>query len=98
MFAVLTLLRSTFAHAHGAPSRSAKKTASYALMHLVVAMAVAYLLTGDWRAALAIGLVEPLVQTVAYTLHERAWAKADVRAAQREAGPAAAAHHGAASP
>jgi uncharacterized membrane protein len=46
-------------------------------MHLIVAMAVAYALTRDWRAALAIGLVEPLVQTLAYTLHERAWARAD---------------------
>lgn len=100
MFALLTVLRTPFTHAHGAASRSAKKTASYALMHLIVAMAVAYLLTGDWRAALAIGLVEPLVQTFAYTLHERAWAKAERAAAQREAGSACSAsmHHGVAAP
>ncbi|KCZ85178.1 hypothetical protein HAD_05835 [Hyphomonas adhaerens MHS-3] len=52
------------------------KTATYSLMHLIVAMTVAFLLTGSWHAALAIGLIEPLVQTAAYTLHERAWARA----------------------
>lgn len=61
--------------AHTHDKRSAAKTATYALMHLGVAMSVAYLLTGNWRAALAIGLVEPLVQTVAYALHERAWSR-----------------------
>ncbi|MGJ3233006.1 MAG: DUF2061 domain-containing protein [Oceanicaulis sp.] len=76
------------------PPRPALKTASYALMHLIVAMAVAFALTGDWRAALAIGLVEPVVQTLAYTLHERAWA----RRAQSEGSGAIAGHQGAAAP
>ncbi|WP_160681407.1 DUF2061 domain-containing protein [Parapontixanthobacter aurantiacus] len=52
------------------------KTASYALMHLVVAIAVAYALTRNWQAALAIGLIEPLVQTFAYYFHDRAWNRA----------------------
>ncbi len=60
-------------------SRTALKTLTYALMHLTVAIAVTYAVTGDWRAALAVGLIEPAVQTVAYTLHERAWAKAGER-------------------
>jgi len=60
-------------------SRGALKTVSYALMHLGVAMAVAFALTRNWHAALAIGLIEPTVQTVAYTVHERAWAKAPAR-------------------
>ena len=51
------------------------KTASYALMHLTVAIAVAYALTLDWRKALAIGIVEPFVQTFAFTLHDRFWRK-----------------------
>ena len=49
------------------------KPVTYGLMHLVVAITVAFALTGSWTAALAIGLIEPAVQTVAYTLHERAW-------------------------
>ncbi|GLK50659.1 MAG: hypothetical protein CMH93_11300 [Oceanicaulis sp.] len=61
--------------------RGALKTASYALMHLGVAMTVAFALTRNWHAALAIGLIEPLVQTVAYSMHERAWARRPVPAA-----------------
>ncbi|KCZ48164.1 MULTISPECIES: DUF2061 domain-containing protein [unclassified Hyphomonas] len=57
-------------------SLQAFKTMTYSLMHLSVAMTVALILTGSWHAALAIGLIEPLVQTAAYTLHERAWARA----------------------
>lgn len=51
------------------------KTFTYGLMHLTVAIMVAYALTRDIRAALAIGLLEPLVQTFAYSLHERLWRK-----------------------
>ena len=50
-----------------------KKTASYAIMHLAVAIAVAYALTLDWRKALAIGLIEPFVQTFAFAVHDRYW-------------------------
>lgn len=55
------------------------KTATYCLMHFTVAIAVAYLLTGDWRIALSIGIVEPLVQTGFFNLHERAWNNARTR-------------------
>ncbi len=51
------------------------KTASYAMMHLAVAILVAYALTHDWRKALAIGIVEPFAQTFAFTLHDRYWRK-----------------------
>lgn len=57
--------------------RLALKTLTYASMHLTVAVAVAYALTRDWRVALAVGIVEPLVQTVTFNLHERAWSRAD---------------------
>jgi uncharacterized membrane protein len=56
---------------------TAKKTLSYSLMHLVVAITVAYALTQDWRAALAIGMIEPIFQTMAFALHERVWARLD---------------------
>lgn len=51
------------------------KTATYALMHFTVAIAVAYALTGSWQMALAIGLVEPFIQTFAFAIHERIWNK-----------------------
>ncbi|HQT55326.1 MAG: DUF2061 domain-containing protein [Phenylobacterium sp.] len=57
----------------------AKKTLTYSLTHLVVAVTVAFALTRDWRAALAIGLVEPIFQTAAFVIHERLWARAIAR-------------------
>lgn len=54
----------------------ALKTGSYSVMHLTVAIAVTYAITQDWRAALAVGLIEPAVQTVAYyVVHDRVWAR-----------------------
>jgi uncharacterized membrane protein len=46
-------------------------------MHFLVAMGVAYALSGSWAIAISIGLVEPLVQTTFYHLHEKAWGKAE---------------------
>ncbi|WP_273144116.1 DUF2061 domain-containing protein [Oceanicaulis alexandrii] len=54
------------------------KPVTYGLMHLIVAISVAYALTQNWKAALAIGLIEPAVQTLAYTVHERAWSRSGV--------------------
>lgn len=41
---------------------------------MTVAIAVAYALTQNWRAALAVGLIEPIFQTIAFAAHERVWA------------------------
>ncbi|MEL6686296.1 MAG: DUF2061 domain-containing protein [Pseudomonadota bacterium] len=49
------------------------KTVSYAVMHLVVAMLVAFALTRNLAAALAIGIIEPACQTIAYHFHEKGW-------------------------
>jgi uncharacterized membrane protein len=51
------------------------KTGTYGTMHLLVAMAVAFAISGSWRVALGIGIVEPAVQTLFYTLHERLWGR-----------------------
>lgn len=51
----------------------ALKPVTYSVMHFLVAVSVAFALTGDWRIALGVGVIEPLVQTVAYALHEAAW-------------------------
>lgn len=55
--------------------RSALKTITYSLMHLTVAFLVAFALTRSWQAALAIGLIEPAVQTIAYAGHEKIWSR-----------------------
>jgi uncharacterized membrane protein len=52
------------------------KTLTYCLMHFMVAIMVAYAISGDWAIALSIGIVEPLVQTVFFNLHERKWNQA----------------------
>ena len=54
---------------------TAFKPVTYSLMHLTVAISVAYALTRDWRIALGVGVIEPMVQTVAYMLHEKAWSR-----------------------
>jgi len=59
----------------------ALKTGSYSLMHFVVAIAVTFAITQDWRAALAVGFIEPAVQTVAYYFHDRFWTRHDARKA-----------------
>lgn len=71
-------------HSHALPrsfKQIALKTVTYAVMHFAVAVAVAYALIGDIRAALAIGIIEPLVQTVFFTLHDRFWQRAESKRA-----------------
>lgn len=60
--------------------RTLAKTGTYALTHFVVAVTVAFALTGDALIALSIGLIEPAVQTLAYAIHERAWERKAFRA------------------
>ncbi|WP_297510327.1 DUF2061 domain-containing protein [uncultured Caulobacter sp.] len=63
-------------------NRTLMKTCTYGVMHLTVAVTVAFVLTHDWRIALAVGVVEPLVQTLAFVVHERCWSKAgDIKVA-----------------
>jgi uncharacterized membrane protein len=49
------------------------KTMSFAAVHFTVAFAVGYLLSGSVLVGGAIALVEPMVNTVAYHFHEKAW-------------------------
>ncbi|MCI5050448.1 MAG: DUF2061 domain-containing protein [Rickettsiales bacterium] len=53
--------------------RLAMKTVSYGLVHVVVATVVAYSLTQDLAVSLGIGLIEPLVQTVVFAIHDYVW-------------------------
>jgi uncharacterized membrane protein len=62
--------------------RTAMKTASYGAMHFVVAIAVAYALTRDWQTAIAIGTVEPFVQTFAFAIHDRLWSRGDAKSSR----------------
>ncbi len=59
-----------------------KKTLSYYIMHITVAMIVAYVITGNLWMAVTLSLVEPTVQAIAFFFHEKAWSKKDAKAAQ----------------
>ncbi len=84
-------LHGDHSHSHALPRslrQVAIKTLTYGVMHFVVAVGVAMALTQDWRLALAIGLVEPLVQTVFFTLHDRIWSRLESRKINRVFAPA----------
>lgn len=49
------------------------KTATYGLMHIVIAFCVAWVVSGDIRVAIGISLVEPFIQIFGFFLHEKAW-------------------------
>lgn len=53
--------------------RRLAKTGSYWLVHITVAITVAWALTGNLAAAMAIGLLEPTVQAVVFYGHEWLW-------------------------
>ncbi len=61
------------------------KTITFACVHFTVAFTVAYLLTGSVAVGGLVALVEPLCNTVAYYLHEKAWARAGRRQADTAA-------------
>lgn len=92
---VMTPEEQTRAHGHGHHGHShalprsfkqiALKTVTYGLMHFSVAVTVAFALTQDIRTALAIGIIEPLVQTVFFTVHDRIWTRIEARKAKRAA-------------
>ena len=54
------------------------KTGTYFIMHLSVAVLVAFAITGSWAAALTIGIIEPIFQTFAYHFHEKFWKRVPV--------------------
>lgn len=50
-----------------------KKTASYYVMHVLVAVSVAYAVTGNLMVSLTLSLLEPTVQAFAFFFHEKFW-------------------------
>ena len=51
------------------------KTLSFAVMHTGVAFSVVWLMTGDVLIGGAVALVEPIVNTAGYHIHEALWAR-----------------------
>lgn len=55
--------------------RMFKKTLSYYIMHITVALLVGYFVTGSIWMAMTLSILEPTIQAVAYFFHERIWEK-----------------------
>ena len=53
--------------------RSLLKTITYRVLGTLTTTVLAYAVTGDVRVSLTIGGIEPVLKTVIYYLHERAW-------------------------
>jgi uncharacterized membrane protein len=53
--------------------RRLAKTGTYWLTHITVAILVAWAITGNLAAALALGLLEPTVQAFVFFAHEWLW-------------------------
>ncbi len=62
------------------------KTFTFAIVHFTVAFSVAYALSGSILIGSAIALVEPVINTIAYFFHEKAWERIQAR---RQAGTTA---------
>ncbi len=59
-----------------------KKTLSYYIMHITIAMLVAYAVTGNLWMAITLSLLEPTVQAFAFFFHEKIWNKKDQKLLQ----------------
>lgn len=58
------------------------KTMTFAVMHVSVAFAVVWAMTGSWIVGSAVALVEPAINSVAYFFHEKAWERWQLREQQ----------------
>ena len=51
------------------------KTVTWAIISMSITIAIAWLITGDWRIAGAIGLADRAIKMGVYYAHERYWHK-----------------------
>lgn len=54
-------------------ARRIRKTTSFAVIHFGVAFTVSYLLTGSAMIAGALALIEPMINTAAFFIHDWTW-------------------------
>ena len=65
-------------HSHEHSARSVAKAISWRVIATLDTILIAYLLTGDLRAATAIGTAEIATKFFIYLAHERLWARVKV--------------------
>ncbi|MBY6187694.1 DUF2061 domain-containing protein [Marinobacter hydrocarbonoclasticus] len=66
------------------------KTITFAVMHFSIAFALAYLITGSVVIGGLLAVLEPMVNTVGYVIHEKVWKRIERRRAGQEAPEAVA--------
>lgn len=59
------------------------KTFTFAILHFLTAFVVVYALTGNFAISGAAALIEPVVNTFVFYLHERAWQRLGHRRSTR---------------
>ncbi|MCF7528920.1 DUF2061 domain-containing protein [Neisseria lisongii] len=60
------------------------KTLTFAILHFSVAFSVAYILTGSIGISGAVALIEPMVNTVVFYFHEKAWNRFERKKAETQ--------------
>jgi uncharacterized membrane protein len=61
------------------------KTLSFAVVHFTIAFSLAFILTGDIILGSLIAMLEPMVNTGAFYLHEKVWATNKLAAIEKRA-------------
>ena len=59
--------------------RALIKTLSYYCIHLSVAAFLVYIITGSWKIAFTLSLLEPTVQIMFFYFHEKLWDRRDIQ-------------------
>ena len=63
------------------------KTLTFAVLHFSVAFGITYILTGSIGISSAVALIEPMVNTVVFYFHEKAWNRYGSRKISRNTCP-----------
>lgn len=63
------------------------KTVTFTVMHFGIAFTVAYLLTGSVAIGGLVAIVEPLVNSVGFYVHEKVWKRCEKAKAEGPAAP-----------
>jgi uncharacterized membrane protein len=66
--------------------RSLLKAMTYRITGTIATASITFAVTGEWRAALAVGGIEPIVKIGIYYLHERAWQRVRIGTIRHLAG------------
>lgn len=61
--------QNSFTHPTTRPNNTWRKTVTYYALHIAIAAGMSFAITGSWPIALAVSLLEPAVQVLAWLSH-----------------------------